>query len=481
MRKRKSIKFLSKIILVDDNNVATRVLDYHEIWEQRIASHRKIVIIGLGYVGLTMAAVIADCGFNVIGYDQDKLKVDKLLRGKNYIHEKGLTELINKNINKSLFVSKSIPEDGDVYIISVGTPINSEINNFQPDMSFLESACEETARVLKRGNLVILRSTVPIGTTSNFVKKILEDNSKLKCGIDFHLSFAPERTAEGQAMTELRELPQIIGGYNKDSLEATAALFRDVTNTIVRVDSLEAAEMVKLINNSFRDYIFAYSNQISKIGHKFNLDVVEIIKAANKGYKRDPVPLPSPGVGGPCLTKDPYIFASSSDNYNNNSIFLRSREINESMHSFVIDNVISTLKSIKKNVKNTKILICGLAFKGNPETGDLRNSSGVEIAMKLTKLGYKIFCYDSVANSGDIQSIGLRPETIPVGFKNKDVVIFLNNHKSFEKIDIRKMVLSMNYKPIIFDGWHMFRHSDIISVKESIYMGLSYSKSSIKK
>ena len=128
------------------------------------------------------------------------------------------------------------------------------------------------------------------------------------------MSFAPERTAEGNALKELRSLPQIIGGIDKDSVDATAAIFRDITPIIVKVESLEAAEMVKLMNNSFRDYVFAFSNHISQIASKYNINVFDVINATNKNYPRNPIPLPSPGVGGPCLTKDPYIFASVTDN-----------------------------------------------------------------------------------------------------------------------------------------------------------------------
>ena len=145
----------------------------------------------------------------------------------------------------------------------------------------------------------------------------MKKKSGLKCGIDFHFSFAPERTAEGKAIIELKTLPQIIGGINKDSVNATSAIFRDVTSSNIIVDSLESAEMVKLLNNSFRDYIFAFANKVSQIASNFNIDIVKTIRAANEGYIRDPIPLPSPGVGGPCLTKDPHIFAST---LNKNSI-----------------------------------------------------------------------------------------------------------------------------------------------------------------
>lgn len=480
-RKRRSNRFLGKIILIDENRKPTRILNYHELWEQKVAIHRHLVVVGLGYVGLTMAVVMADAGFQVTGVDVDSDKIDQLNNGSSYIHEIGLEELLKKQINKNLHVTTEIPNDGDVYIISVGTPVISDkFGHKRPIMDFLVDACNKIGKNLERGNLVVLRSTVPVGTCRNFVKKQLEVVSGLSCGIDFHLSFAPERTAEGKALKELRSLPQIIGGFNRDSVEATAAIFRDLTPIIVKVDSLEAAEMAKLINNSFRDYVFAFSNQMAKVASSFNIDIVDVIKAANEGYPRDPVPLPSPGVGGPCLTKDPHIFATVAENSNlSNDIFLNGRKINESMHDLVFDSVAKELIKIDKQIDTVKILVCGLAFKGNPETGDIRNSSGVEIATLFLRKNKNVFGYDPVALHSEIKEYGITPVTLEEGFRNADVILFLNNHKSFEKFNLNELIKITNINPIIYDGWHIFRADDIISIKPSVYMGLSFSKNSI--
>ncbi len=481
-RKRKSSKYLSKIVLIDINHKPVRVLDYHQLWEQKVASHRHLVVVGLGYVGLTMAVVMADAGFLVTGVDIDESKLQVLRQGESYIHEVGLPELIKEHIFKNLQLNSNIPEDGDVYIISVGTPVEvNEDGKKRPVMKYLLDACVKIATHLKRGNLVILRSTVPIGTCRNFVIPMLEEHSGLTCGQDFHLSFAPERTAEGKALKELRSLPQIIGGFNRDSLEATSAIFRDVTPTIVKVESLEAAEMAKLINNSFRDYIFAYSNQMAKIAALYNINVVNIIQAANEGYPRDTVPLPSPGVGGPCLTKDPYIFASVAETHHfDDDIFIRGRYINESMHELVFEGVMKQLQQTGKNPQNCKILICGLAFKGTPETGDIRNSSGVEIAKRFLGNVANVYGYDPVALRNEIEETGLIPINSLEQSQGMDAVLFLNNHKSFEKINVFEFVRSLNENPVIYDGWNLFRGEDFLSTRECIFMGLSFIKTSIK-
>ena len=238
--------------------------------------------------------------------------------------------------------------------------------------------------------------------------------------------------------------------------------------------------MAKLINNTFRDYIFAYSNQLAKIAYNFNIDISRVIKAANEGYIRDPVPLPSPGVGGPCLTKDPYIFASMSSQYNfDPSIFINGRKINESMHNHVVLSLLKQISRLNKNPKDCKILICGIAFKGQPETGDIRNSSAVEIAHLLKKYSNKIYGFDPIANKDDINNEGIKFTDIDTGFKNSDVVLFLNNHLDLSKINLSNMMKLTASNPIIYDGWNQFRYSDVINSRPSIYMNLSIIKSSI--
>jgi UDP-N-acetyl-D-mannosaminuronic acid dehydrogenase len=480
-RGRKANRFLGKILIVDNHKRPVRIIEYHELWEQRVASHRHIVIVGLGYVGLTMALIMADAGFMVTGVEADRAKRNLLLEGHSYILEHGLEDLLRKEIGRNFHVQEYLPDDGDVYIISVGTPVQQmDSGQKKPILDYLQEAAKVIGQKLRRGNLVVLRSTVPIGTTRTVVKTILENESGLKCGLDFYLSFAPERTAEGKALKELRSLPQIIGGHNSESVEATAAIFRDITPTIVRVNSFEEAEMSKLINNCFRDYIFAFSNYLAKIAFQFNIDIVDVINASNEGYIRDPVPLPSPGVGGPCLTKDPHIFASVVEKLEiNPSLFLQGRDENESMHIHVVNQVVYAIRQVGKEFHNIKIFVMGLAFKGYPETGDIRDSSGVEITKLLQSKFPKIVVYDPVATREDIEMAGFDFVNISEGFRDADTVLFLNNHRSFEKIDMYNLMWCMKDKPVIYDGWKLFRANDITSIRPSIYMNLSIYKDSL--
>lgn len=475
--------FSSKIPLLDKNRKPVRLIETHQLWEQKVATHRHLVVVGLGYVGLTMALALADVGYTVTGIDVDPKKLDMLRNGVSYVHEVGLEELLRETIGRNFKVSDTIPDDGDVFIISVGTPVidNPITGKPEPILDYLRHAVNAIAGKLKQSSLVILRSTVPIGTCRTVVKEQLEEQSGLRCGMDFHLAFAPERTAEGKALKELRELPQLIGGFDSDSTEATVALFKELTSTIIRVDSLEAAEMAKLINNSFRDYVFAYSNQVAQIAGFYNINVNDVIRAANEGYPRDKVPFPSPGVGGPCLTKDPYIFASVAEKLDvNGDSFQHSRRINLSMHGHVKNQLLTLLKMAGKNPSEAKVLVCGLAFKGHPETGDLRNSTSIEILNLLRSDIGQIWGYDPVATPEEIREFDINPVELPDGFAGMDAVVFLNNHRSFEKIDVFSMTRSMAERPVIYDGWGLFRHDEILHTRPCLFSGLSFYRSSLE-
>jgi len=483
-RNRKSNRYLNKIIITNGSGKLDKVLGYHELWEQRVATHRHIVVLGLGYVGLTMALVLAEEGFLVTGVDADDGKINELNSGGSYIHEKGIQELLNSNLKSNFVPTCTIPNEGDVFIIAVGTPVvlNSESGKTEPVLDYIKEIAKQVGKKLNAGNLVILRSTVPTGLTRDVVLPLLEEYSEMKCGKDFHLVFAPERTAEGKALKELRELPQVIGGINHESVEAAAALFRELTSTIVRVSSLEVAEMTKLVNNSYRDIVFSYSNYICQIASKYNLDISEVIKAANQGYPRNRVPFPSPGVGGPCLTKDPHIFALSCDSKVDEigmTLFEYGRSINESMHNYVVSRVKKELSVLGKDIINCKILVCGLAFKGKPETGDVRNSSSVEIYQIIGLETENIYGHDPVASCEDIIKVGVRPVTFDDGMTDADAVLFLNNNRYYEDVNIVDAVKKMSEHPIIFDGWNLYRPDEVTSIRPSVYMNLSQVKSSI--
>jgi len=480
-RGRRDRRFLGKILIVDAEKRPLRVLDYHQLWEQRVATHRHIVVVGLGYVGLTLGLELAREGFQVTGVDVDAARVAAIRGGDAHVHEQGLAELLREQLRVNFQVSTDLPPGGDVFVVAVGTPVATTPGTAMPtpQLGHLEAAIDAVGARLKRGGLVVLRSTVPVGTTREVVRPRLERLSGLVAGVDFHLAFAPERTAEGQALQELRILPQVIGGINEDSVEATAALFRELTPTIVRVESVEAAEMVKLLNNGFRDLVFAFANQVAQVGARFNLDLVELIRAANRGYPRDQIPLPSPGVGGACLTKDPYILASVATRAGiPQTLFELGRRVNESMHDFVVDALLQQLSAVGKDPARARVLLCGLAFKGNPETGDLRNSSALEIAALLRGRVGELLGHDPVAPADAIAAAGLTPVALPAGAAGVDAILLLNNHRSYQKVDIYSLVRSLAPPPIVYDGWHLWSPEDVLRAAPGVYLGLGFVRSS---
>lgn len=470
-RGRRERRFLGKVILTDPSRRPVRVVDYHQLWEQRVATHRQVVVLGMGYVGLTLGLGLADEGFNVTGVDVDPAKVDGLSKGVSHVHEVGLPELLKKKLGKTFHVSREVPKHGEVYVIAVGTPVKNGV----PQLQALRESIDMVAAKMSPGALVVLRSTVPAGTTRSVVLPQLEAKTGLKGGLDFHLAFAPERTIEGKALSELRTLPQVIGGLTEDSVEATVALFRELTPTIVRVHSLEAAELIKLVNNGFRDLIFAFSNEVAKVCSQFNIDSVEVIRAANRGYVRDPVPLPSPGVGGPCLTKDPYIFATVARGAGiDDTLFAHGRRVNESMQAMVVNDVVAELERQGRKPREATVVVAGLAFKGEPETTDMRNAPGEEIAALLKAKVGRVLAHDPVVPHDEIRAAGYEPVSLPEGAAGADAVVVLNNHRFYGKLDVGALLRAMKQPGIIYDGWHQFRAEDALAVPNSVYMGLGF-------
>jgi nucleotide sugar dehydrogenase len=480
-RDRKSRGFLGKIIKIDYDGRPTGIFNYHHLWEQRVAVHRNVAIIGMGYVGLTLALGLSEEGFHVTGVDVNQDLIRNLSDGKSHIHETGIEEILNRQLAKNLKMSTEIPDVGDIYIMCVGTPLNPIQNDKKsPDLSRLLMAAESIGGCLKNGDLVVLRSTVPPGTTREKILPVLESTSGLLGATDFHLSFAPERTIEGGALEELRSLPQIIGGLNRDSVEATVAIFRELTSNIIRVESIEAAEFIKLINNCYRDLSFAFSNQVAQIAQSFDINIVECIQAANSGYPRDQVPFPSPGVGGPCLTKDPYFLAFDFKSKSGSKTLSEyGRSINEGMIQYVVDSVLEQFEKTGKNPLDSQVLVCGLAFKGDPETTDLRGSSALEIANELKSKVNKVLVHDPVISCEELESLGFDFAELPTGFKGKDAVLFLNNHSYYKNINVFNMAKDLRFPGIIYDGWHLFRHSEILDSHPCVYVGLSFVRSSV--
>jgi UDP-N-acetyl-D-mannosaminuronic acid dehydrogenase len=465
-----------RVLVIPVINAFQKVLGYYSYRDKIKSSETlssNVVVLGLGYVGLTLSAILSDTGFRVYGFDLNKTLISNLRKKKLPFYERGLSKYIENNSSekKISFINKLKKDLGSIYIITVGTPINYK--NKKPYLKSIKTISKNLAIIIKKNDLIILRSTIPVGCTRTLVIPILEKFSGLKVGIDFFISFAPERTAEGAALLELKLNPQIIGGYDYRSYELTARFFNKFTRSTVYVPSLEAAELSKLMDNSYRDHKFAYVNQFINFCEKLKIDLPSLVDSINHGYPRNNIPKPSPGVGGPCLSKDPYIlsYCFKKNNINNNTLILNSRQTNEMVIDYLLRKLIINCNKIKKNINKVKIFLIGMAFKGEPITSDIRNSTSVEFLDKLpNKKNVKIF--DCVAYKKDLQSLGAKVSNLQNGFKGSDVVIILNNHPLYENINIYKLINTMKKPGIFIDCWNVFDSLQIKKIKGIIYSGL---------
>lgn len=427
----------------------------------------RICVIGMGYVGLTLSLVLAKKGFRVYGVETRPEVVASLCAGAPHFYELGLSSLLRQCLDSGAFtVSGTIPTDSamDVFIVAVGTPLDPATNT--PTLDFLRSAAESIAPHADEGSLVILRSTVPVGVTRSIVFPLLRRTGIKKV----FLAFCPERTIEGKALEELEYLPQIVGGLDEESAQRAEDIFRRVTAKVVRVSSLEAAEMTKLIDNSYRDLCFAFANEIAVIAKHLGIAGDEVIRAANDGYPRTHVARPG-FCGGLCLKKDPRILSLSAESAGYQPRLVRAaRQVNEEMHHYAAARVLRHLKEKGKDIARAKIFISGFAFKGRPETDDTRDSPTLEVIAQLRRLGIRHLAgHDFMVSPAVIASLGVEPASLEEGFREADCVVFMNNHAGYATLDPDRYLPLLHPDALIFDGWRLF---DATVIKK--YNGLSY-------
>lgn len=465
---------MERILVVDRKIRVVDLVSFYDLVRHSDVRFKHIAVVGLGYVGLTLGLTLADLGFKVKAFDVNKAVMDSIKRAKPHFYEQGLDRLLNDHLNKNFLLVHNFKNENnaDVYFVAVGTPLDA---SYKPRLDYLEKAAAHIGGVLKHGDTVVLRSTVPLGTTRNCVIPILEKESGMKAGEDFLVAFAPERTIEGKALEELRKLPQVIGGINHASCDLVASIFNFMSNSTILVDSLETAEMVKLVNNTYRDVTFAFANEVALISQQWGIDTKQVIEAANYGYERGRVPMPSPGVGGYCLEKDPFIFIESAKKKGYEPLLARdARRVSDAMVDSVADHIISFLKKEKPNVKNPKIALLGFAFKGKPITSDVRGSTTVMLTKKLQQAGYaNIHGYDSAARKEDIVRHSVKhAQKVEQGFKDADVVAVMNNHPDFEALDIRGLLAKAKTPVFFFDTWSLYDVDEVGKVKGVEYRRL---------
>ena len=431
---------------------------------------RQVAILGLGYVGLTLAVVMADIGFRVLGVEIRDDVLAMLKRGQAHFQEAGLQECLHRVIKSGrLECHKYIPEgwDGSVFIVTVGTPLN-EHGRSRLDM--VESISHEVADKMPDGALVVMRSTVKLGVTRRVVTPILASTGKR-----FDLAFCPERTLEGRALVELRQLPQIVGGLNIRSAVRAAQLFQFITPTVVRVSDVETAEMIKLVDNAQRDVAFGYANEVARACDALGVSAAEVIQAGKLGYPRTNLPMPGP-VGGPCLEKDPHILAEGLRELGiEPEITMAARRTNENQPAEVVEYLRRFLSDLNAFSSTPVVSLLGLAFKGQPATDDLRGTMARPVFARLREAfpNAKFRGYDAVVSNENIRSLGLEPvDSLGSAFENASVIIILNNHPVFSSMPIHDLTTGMARPGLVYDFWNFFKTVDLHLPKDVFYMAL---------
>ena len=347
-----------------------------------------VAVIGLGYIGLPTAALIASKGIKVVGVDVNHHVVNTINEGKIHIVEPDLDILVQSSVQSGNLRATTETEKADVFIVAVPTPFQG---NHKPDLSYIKSSAKAIAPVLGQGNLVILESTSPVGTTEKLMEWLREERPDLSfpefgasSKVDVSVAHCPERVLPGNIVRELVENDRIIGGLTTRCAEKA----REFYNTFIKADCLltdsRTAELSKLVENSFRDVNIAFANELSLICDKLNLNVWELIKFANH-HPRVNILQPGPGVGGHCVAVDPWFIVDSAPD--EAKLIKLARLVNDEKPNFVIKKINQAVSNISKVVSELSITCLGLSFK--PDIDDLRESPALEIAKQVSEMGFK--------------------------------------------------------------------------------------------
>lgn len=421
----------------------------------------KICVIGLGQVGLPTALIFCKVGFKVIGNDINHVLLENLNLGKVPFEEAELQNLLNKSIENEKFHTSSnirdVIEKSDVIIVCVATPLSLDI---RPDLSALEDVCKSLSECSLDDKLVIIESSIPPGTFEELVLPLVEKKNKL--GKNFWTAFVPERFAPGQAFSEIQSTPRVIGYTDEESGLVAKTLYENIVNSEIFVTPVKVAEISKLVENTFRDVNVALANEVGLICERYGIDATELVKVCNS-HPRVNLLQPGPGVGGPCLPKDPYLLLNPQGGEPIESkIILQARKINDSMPFHVIDLVVKTLKEENKTLGKSTIVVLGVTYKKN--ISDTRLSPSKEIIDKLLKNGAKVLVYDPKSNEN---FGGEKISDVWNAISISDVIVVVTDHDEFKNLDLMKIQKTMK-KPTIVDTRRVF------DMKKAENLGIKY-------
>ena len=395
-----------------------------------VSDYQTICVMGLGYIGLPTASLLATKGFTVTGVDVSQKVVDTINKGEIHIVEPDLDILVKSAVHSGNLTASLEPVEADVFIIAVPTPFKDggpdHISGKKPDLSYIEAATKKISPYIKPGNLVILESTSPVGTTDEVVAAILKQDSHA-VGEDVYVAHCPERVLPGRILIELVENDRVVGGINEESTSVTVEFYERFVRGAVLPTTAKTAEMVKLTENSSRDVQIAFANELSMVCETETINTWEVIDLANR-HPRVNILQPGPGVGGHCIAVDPWFIVDRSPECSN--LIRTAREVNDAKPGWVIERV----KRCADKFKSPVIACLGLAFKADVD--DLRESPASDIVKKLQEenIGQLMVCEPNLKVHKDFELCSLE-----VAIKQADIILLLVDHKSFKKLSAAEL------------------------------------------
>lgn len=428
---------------------------------------KNIVVVGMGYVGIPVAVEFARVGFDVIGINRSRPKVDMINNAECPIkgNEPELPELLTKVVKEGKLKATqefSVCKDADAILIAVQTPFNVE--EMKPKYESLESAVRDVGRNLSNGTLVIIESTIAPTTMEKVVKPILEKESGLKAGEEFYLGNCPERVTPGKLLKNIRELNRAVGGINEQTRERMIELYKHIVKAELYPTNCLTAEVVKTAENAYRDVQIAFANEIAMICSKFGIDVFEVRELVNKCPYRD-MHLPGAGVGGHCLPKDSWLLTYGiGDKYDPKMLKL-GREINDNMPFQMLELIEAGLTEVGIDKDKSTVSIMGLAYL--EESDDIRNSPAFSILDGVKKMGARYYLHDPFVEEFNGEEI---TKDIDEVIKNSDCIVIVTAHDVYRQMKIGELKEKMKGN-VIIDGRNVFNKTEC---KENgfIYRGI---------
>ncbi|SFV50455.1 UDP-glucose dehydrogenase [hydrothermal vent metagenome] len=390
---------------------------------------KKVCVVGLGYIGLPTASLLANRGYEVIGVDVNKNTVDIINQGKIHIVEPDLDTFVQSAVQSGKLKAYLEPKEADIFMICVPTPFYEDRDIPTPNLDYVLSATKAIMPYVKDGNSIILESTSPVGATELVTKTLKES------GVDItklSIAYCPERVLPGKIMFELTENDRIIGGINRESALEVEKFYKTFVNGELLLTDCKTAEMSKLVENSYRDVNIAFANELSILSDKLDINIWELISLANR-HPRVNILQPSSGVGGHCIAVDPWFIVSQDPK--NARLIKTAREVNNYKTQWCIEKVKSEALSFElKNSKKAKVALMGLAFK--PNIDDLRESPALFIAQNIVEDLDCLVVEPNVKESEEFELIEYQE-----ALSQADIVVFLVAHREFKEIDTQDKIV----------------------------------------